>query len=377
MIKNQLKIGLMSLLLLGLTISCEKSEEVSTMEPVNSNSNSSSKIQLEDLSLSDQSKGALPETSENLGDLFRNAVTPSECGPTELAQVQSKYINAIIEDPLALAYNRLYSNLNLYFSYFLDDSEQYFGENGDYTQLMQKRQRELAEFWSMPVTIKVQGQHTANLDNRDNVAAVFYNFYGYRTEDGELIPLTIDQAYQQADLIMSLNEASPNLPENPYFATDGFASSNRTIVIGDGLPSWLAETGIDEGIVWTGILAHEWAHEIQFLNNSEWYPAGAADNAPEATRYTELEADFFASYFMTHKRGATYNWKRVIDFYDLFFQIGDCSFTNQGHHGTPLQRMAAARAGYELASEMQKQGHILTMDEVHNAYLAAFDHIVQ
>lgn len=50
-------------------------------------------------------------------------------------------------------------------------------------------------------------------------------------------------------------------------------------------------------------------------------------------------------------------------YFDLFFQIGD------GHHGTPLQRMEAARLKYELANDAQKQGYILSQQELHEIFV--------
>lgn len=373
--KRSIKIACATLAIGLFSISCEKDNADELV-----NQDLSNGVNLEastnNLELKDDAKDWKDRNSQNLAYLFRNAVAPSPCGPTELRDVQNKYIRAIIADPLALSNASLYSDLNYYYSFLLNNGDQYFGEDGDFTQLMTKRERELNKFWSMPVEITVKGEHTANLNDRDALAEVFFTFFGFRDAQGNFIPLTQEQAYEQADIILYFNEQSPNLPENPYFATDGFASSNRTIVIGDGLPDWLSQTGIDEEIVWTGILAHEWAHEIQFLNFADWYPNGAAQDPAEATRYTELEADFFASYFMTHKRGATYNWKRVEQFLDLYFQIGDCSFSSSGHHGTPTQRMAASKAGFDLAQKAQKQGHILSMNEAHTAFVNTINNIL-
>lgn len=358
----------MMFLALGAVItSCEKDNLEQPISDSNANiSKTASALVLNP----NTGKSAEIEVSENMGDIF-NAVSPSECGPTEFASVQRLYINQIIADPIALANNAIYSDINYYYSYLLDTGKQTFGEDGKFTQLMIKRERELAKFWDMPVEIRVNGQHTANLNDRDVWIEVLSTFYGYNQPDGTFVNLTPEEAAENADYFLSLNEASPNLPENPYFATDGFASSNRTIVIGDGLVRWLAEAGVDEGIVWSGILAHEWAHEIQFLNYPTWYPSGSADpDRPTATRYTELEADFMAAYYMTHKRGATYNQKRVEEFFELFFQIGDCGFASNGHHGTPLQRMAAAELGFDLADSAQKQGHILTQQEAHEYFVA-------
>ncbi len=56
-------------------------------------------------------------------------------------------------------------------------------------------------------------------------------------------------------------------------------------------------------------------------------------------------------------------WKRVQQFLQVFFNIGDCSFESANHHGTPVQRMAAAQWAYTLANSAQKQGKILSSEE--------------
>ncbi len=297
---------------------------------------------------------------ENLGTLFRKkAVEPTDCGPTEFVKVQNYYANQLVNDPYwdYDAYTT-YSDISLYIAYF-DTGEQYFGPNGQYTQVVTKRQRELEKFWNMPGQVQVNGEHTASLNDRDKVAFA-YQLFGYSKEI----------SYLAADQVLAYNAASAQFPENPFFALDGFATPSQLIVLGDGLISMLAETGIDTDLVYTGVLAHEWAHQVQFLNSQQWYPEGADPDPVADTRYTELEADFMAAYFMTHKRGATYNWKRVEEFFTLFFQIGDCGFTNDGHHGTPYQRLAAAQLGYTLAASAQKQGHILSQQEAHEYFVS-------
>jgi hypothetical protein len=42
-----------------------------------------------------------------------------------------------------------------------------------------------------------------------------------------------------------------------------------------------------------------------------------------------------------------------------FYEVGDCSFTSAGHHGTPNQRLRASTWGYSVADGAQKQGHVL------------------
>tara|TARA_R110002020_G_scaffold259768_2_gene473801 strand:- start:148537 stop:149643 length:1107 start_codon:yes stop_codon:yes gene_type:complete len=294
---------------------------------------------------------------------FANAVEPSACAPTAFDEVIDASINSNLDYYGSLYYNT-YASINQIYS-IINQDEQYFGAEGQYTNYVAKRKRELEKFWDMSALITLHGQHNSTLNDVDKIAQA-YMAAGYPESS----------AYANANAFLQINEISTFLIESPLLSFDGFASSSDLIVIGDGIVELASKAGIEDKIVWSGILSHEWAHQIQFDNMQEWYPNGAADNAPEDTRTTELEADFFAAYYMTHKRGATYNWKRVQDFLELYFNIGDCSFTSSGHHGTPEQRMRSAEAGYELASSTFPKGKILSPDEVHELFLESLDDIV-
>ena len=302
---------------------------------------------------------------------FESLVEESACSGTAFNVAANETFNEGY-DVYAQLYYSTYAAINQYSTY-LDNGPQYFGEDGEYTNLVKNRQRSLEKFWDMGNEVVVNGQHNATLGDPEKIAAV-YRFLGY--------PAEIAAANAQA--FLQINDLSTFLIENPLLSFDGFAtiltytdgSTKDLIVIGDGIVEVAVKAGVDDKVVWSGILSHEWAHQIQFNNFDEWYPEGAADNAPEATRYTELEADFFTGYYLTHKRGATYNWKSAQEFFELFFNIGDCSFTNSGHHGTPLQRMRAAEAGYELAKSAQKNGHILSQEEVHEIFVSTIDSII-
>ena len=125
------------------------------------------------------------------------------------------------------------------------------------------------------------------------------------------------------------------------------------------------------------ILAHEFAHHIQFENGYFNDLSSPRYSEAERTRYTELMADAYAAYFLTHSRGAAMNRKRVEQFHEVFFQIGDCGFKSDGHHGTPNQRRAAAAFGFKLAAEAQRQGQILTSDAFHDLFLAAYPTLIE
>ncbi|MBF9254238.1 hypothetical protein I2I11_13115 [Pontibacter sp. 172403-2] len=366
------KFALLCLGLGFLTVSCENEMEEIKMDSISKSQNavvapSSRQAMQEKYAL--RLPADLTPLSENLRNvLVGEAVEPSTCGPTEFVAVQNKYARLLVADPIAIGNYSLYTQLNFIYPYYLDRSKQYFGADGEYTQLVVKRQRELEKFWNMPDEIRVNGQHNATLNDREKLADIFEAF-------GVGVNSRAD-AYAIADELLALNAMSPNLPESPYFSLDGFAAGNNLIVIGDGLVQMVSESGIATDIVWTGVLAHEWAHQVQFNHTAEWYPNGAASDPSAATRYTELEADFMAAYFMTHKRGATYNQKRVEEFFILYFQIGDCGFESPGHHGTPTQRLAAAQLGFDLADSAQKQGHILSAQEAHEYFVAHVDSLL-
>ncbi len=303
---------------------------------------------------------------------FPKVVEPSVCGPTPFQQayIESFYSNI---DALGREWGPTYMEMNFYYS-ITDESKAYFGANGEYTNLVHKITRNLENFWQMHDEVDVRGQHNATLNDKDKIISILTFWYG----------LSNQVAASYADYFVDyVNVESTFLVESPLLSFDGFAialdgflGQGDLIVIGDGIVEIVSESGVEDKVVWNGILAHEWAHQVQFDHMDDWYPNGAADNVPEATRTTELEADFFAAYYMTHKRGATYNWKRVKEFLELYYNIGDCQFTNNGHHGTPLQRMRAAYKGYELARAAQKEGQVLDANIVHAVFLSELGEIV-
>ena len=304
-----------------------------------------------------------------------SAVEPSECEDTPFNEVADYYNNLLIDgfisawdgnpDAISIILEDYFA-INQIAAAYENKNTDYFGADGEYTNYVKQRTKSLEKFWDMGNSITVNGQHTATLEDLDFIRYVYENYSDAPAEEIDYI-LGIAETF---------NIGSDQIPENPFFASDGFATFDRTIVIGDGIITLLEDTGLDPKVVWSSILAHEWGHQIQFLNVENWeYPLPAFNNTPESTRMTELEADFITGYYLTHKRGATYNWKRVEDFLSAFFNIGDCGFENPGHHGTPAQRLAAAKAGYDLANGAQKKGKILSQEAVHLAFLAELNSI--
>ncbi|MGA8854449.1 MAG: hypothetical protein WB492_09760 [Christiangramia sp.] len=344
------------------SLSCSKEQLTFESDPADL-SNSQNEFQKKKNSSSGKPGGEIIFTiNESSYDLIGN---PGSCKSTDFSQVLSGYFNEIFADPyFDFDLLNYYKELNKkYVTYYVGDN--YYGENGEYNQLAKKRIRELTKFWNLNREIRLNGQHTAFLNDREILTDMIESF------DRTIRNRT--QAYEKADLLLELNAKSSVFPENPYFAFDAFTKSNGLLVIVDGIIESLIETGIDEKIAFSTVLAHEWWHQVQYEYNEEWHFLDQLLNSSERSRFLELEADFAASYFLTHKRGATYNWKRIEEYFTLSFNVGDCLVQSNQHHGTPIQRLNAAKLGYELADSAQKKGFILSPTEVHDAFIKIYD----
>ena len=349
-------------MLSSLILSCQQEEIEEPRDP---------SLFTENFQTRGNSRSALPAQAgspgRNLKEVVLAPLENAECGATEFSDLLWKELTLLATDQLAVDHLELYQNLNYYAAVFGIGGE-YFGGEGEYTHLIQKVKRDLEQFWDMPGEIRIHGQHTHTLNDPEALVEILWRLKADVASKEEL--------YEQVEFYLQVNQLSTQLPESPFFAIDAFATTKDLIVLGDGLVALFSGTGIDQEVVWTSILAHEWAHQIQINFFDSWYSEDAFETEPEKARLLELEADFFAAYYLTHKRGATYNWKRVNDFLEVFYQAGDCSFDFEYHHGTPAQRQKAAYAGYLLTQEMQRKGHILSAEEVHLQFLMALPRIL-
>jgi len=239
-------------------------------------------------------------------------------------------------------------------------ANQRFGVNGEYTQRLTKTFKDLQRFWNIQTqNIKMVAMHGSTLTDRTKLIRTYRAAFGLSTSDAEFY----------ADFVLILLDVFPQYRggNHPIFTFNAFAQPSFNfppngvipdkIVMGDGILEAYTAIGFGD-VAPQAILAHEMGHHIQFQIN-----LFTDENSPEATRRTELMADAYAAYYLSHSRGASMQWKRVQQFLQVFFNIGDCSFNSDGHHGTPTQRMAAAEWGYRVANNAQKQGYILTAQQ--------------
>ncbi len=253
---------------------------------------------------------------------------------------------------------------------------QYFGYNGEYTRRMAKTEKDVKQFWDIESDdIQVLAMHGTVLADPSRTVPTYTSpiFLG--------LPPATAQTWASEVRTVMLTEPTVNGGNHPLFTFNAFAISAPElgipdkIVMGDGILDGFKAVGFDD-VALPAIFAHEFAHHIQYEQNYfDELPPGADPttvNQAELTRYTELMADALAAYYLTHSRGASMNRKRVEQFLQVFFQIGDCQFTSSGHHGTPIQRMRAAQFGFDVADQAQKQGHILTSDQFHDLFTAEY-----
>lgn len=331
-----------------------------------------------------------PPVSARMTDQYfapgaRRAVTPSTCSSSTpvVNWYRGEYNEFRIGEPELweiLYWNNSADLIPTYDAlvFQTDDTPQYFGYNGEYTQVMQKTHKDVKRFWDIfSDDIQLIGMHGTMVQDVERSAAVYASPLVFN------LPPALATALAEENREALLASEVLDGGNHPLFSFNAFAFSGPQfgipdkIVMGDGILEGYRVVGLDD-VAPQGVYAHEFAHHIQFENGyfDESIPGSVNPDDAEETRYTELMADAMAAYYLTHKRGAAMNQKRVEEFLQVFFQIGDCAFTDPNHHGTPLQRMAAAQFGFAEAKAAQKQGHILPSDEFHDRFRAIYTTLI-
>jgi hypothetical protein len=311
-------------------------------------------------------------------DVVARAINPGDYPSCSSASPVSDWFGGEIDkifaenpDYFFAVYNR-FADLVPTYEAFLFESEatpQSFGYNGEYTHSIVKAERGVKAFWDInSANIEVVAMHGTTLLDTLKTAAT-YEVLGLPTSWAKTVRSTL------------LASTSMNGGNHPLFTFNSVAFEGieewgipPKVVMGDGILAAYDAIGFGD-VAPEAIFAHEFGHQIQFANGY-FNDAAAGTSAPEQTRYTELMADAFSAYYLTHKRGAALNQKRVAEFLEVFYDIGDCAFTDPGHHGTPGQRMAAAQFGFDIANEAQKQGHILGAEAFHALFVAKYPDII-
>ena len=326
----------------------------------------------------------LPSLADAVEDLdtpsIDDAVIPTACSASSPI---NDYINGVLGNTLATERARFIelvkkwkaADVPIYEAIYLKSgaTPQTYGYDGEFTHVMVKTERDVKTFWDIPSDdIQVVSMRDDVLFDVPRLAATYNFVYGVPYPDATELAkyvrnlLITSQTMNGHYAYWTFNSVSLHIdPPSPY--------AQKKVIMGDGILEAYKALGLDD-VAPQAIFAHEFAHQIQFANDYKLLTPGAT--AAERTRYTELMADAYSAYYLTHKRGATMNQKRVEEFLNVFFYIGDCSFTSSGHHGTPNQRLKAARFGFSVADEFQKQGHILTAAEFFARFQEAYPTLI-
>ncbi|WP_394613288.1 hypothetical protein JNUCC0626_25485 [Lentzea sp. JNUCC 0626] len=236
---------------------------------------------------------------------------------------------------------------------FPDEASSTFGP---FTHQITKTFRDLGKFWDVdPRQIRLRALRSTMLLDTARLTRVFTVGFGFDAATS---------AGLAANVVQLVDVDRFDHGRHPAFTFNAFALDTAEIpgvgklppqiVLGDGVLAGFQAVGLSD-VAPQAILAHEYAHHVQYQRNLFTTDL----TGPEASRRTELMADGFAAYYLTHARGANMQWKRVQRFVQVFSQLGDCKFDAPAHHGTPNQRVRAAEWGYGVADGARKQGHVM------------------
>lgn len=317
--------------------------------------------------------------SNAVQDALIEAIDPTQY---DCSAANPPVVDAILPDTSAWTFEQrlavlhvLLFNMALVDAAYLPQTGPYtYGAHGEFTNQANRTFRDLKGFWDIPSgDIQMVPAHGRSMLDAEVNYRVFTVVYG----------LNPAQSRVSADLVAKeLNSAALGYGDLPVFTFNAYAASGgedlgsygtapKRIALGDGVFDGFAKVGLGD-VAPQAILAHEFGHHIQFADDLMRTDLPG----PEASRWAELMADAFSSYFLTHARGASMQWKRVQLFGQMFYQLGDCGFSAEGHHGTPNQRMGTALWAYGLADSARPQGHILPAMSFYQLFAAQYPQLI-
>ncbi|NYD40625.1 hypothetical protein [Nocardioides panaciterrulae] len=237
------------------------------------------------------------------------------------------------------------------------DTDPRYALRPDYRQSLTQTFRDVKRFWDINSSdIELHAMHGSVMQDPERVARVYREVYG----------LSPTAAAARAQDVANAVSTGFDGGDNPLFTLNAFAFTAQgdpdplvqgvpdKLIFGDGILDALQAMGIGD-VGPRAVMGHEFGHHVQYEDNLFDSPLTGA----EATRRTELMADAFGTYFATHARGLALNTKRVLQVEKSFYEVGDCYYTDPGHHGTPNQRLRASTWAADVANAARPQGKIL------------------
>lgn len=286
-----------------------------------------------------------------------------QCAPTQLDSWVAEQIEDFTEEDIMILLLLGVLDWATYHALLFEPSgPQHYGVDGQHTKAITKTFRTLKRFWDIDGSeIQLAAMHGEIITDVEAMTPMLTLVLGVSEQEAREVAQLVAEFVDQPKF---------DHGNHPLFTFNAFAVSEADapedqklgipdkIIMGDGMLQAMDELGLGD-VAPQGILAHEYGHHLQY--DLQLF---GEETSPEATRLTELEADAYAAYYLSHPRGERLRNRRVEQFVRTYFEIGDCSFESDGHHGTPDQREDAARWAYELANAKGAKGHVLPAAEV-------------
>lgn len=303
------------------------------------------------------------------------------------------------------AYN--ITSLAYYYKHYVsgdDGSSEIFGTYGEKTDLMISNHNKLIAFWSAS-----ESQQDLSIENESAALelnnVLLLGMHGMDLADDAKLDATLQQIHQidynaAASLrliIHSIIEQLPNTYNNPLLTAnamaiqslnpDGSNTERDSIVIGNGIFEFLQWLDLPEyGPAY--IHAHEFGHHLQYNlqiddsisenGSSTSTSTSTSSNIAVVTRWWEMMADTFGSYFTSHSLGGALDTATLLDIHRAAFSMGDCEDTVGTHHGTPRQRECASNYGANLALvSYYDGGYIIPPTKLQQAFNEHYEKIVR
>ncbi|MDR3080948.1 MAG: hypothetical protein LBV60_08465, partial [Streptomyces sp.] len=237
-----------------------------------------------------------------------------QCQTTEL----STYANSLldeVEDPYTVLILALFGGFDFptydALVFGTESASNTFGVKGEYTQQLTAEMKNLKRFWDIDSAgIQLVPMHGADVySSPERLSRTLSVLYGGTPEEN----------LDLAEMFIELIDSEPALQggANPIFSFNAFAYSEKDdpqplgisdrIIMGDGILQGMTAVGLGD-VAPRAIVGHEFGHHVQYQKN-----LFESDlTGPEATRRTELMADAFGTYYLTHARGEALNTARVL-----------------------------------------------------------------
>lgn len=317
-------------------------------------------------------------------DAFQRVVAPSECALTPLDHYFAELAAELSAEQFAFAVEHLDTLFLVptYDSLFLSTAGDPDYALGPQAQQLWRTFRDLTRFWSdvRSDDIQVVGMRGDVLLDADRIAASL----NVMIKLGAIAPMAPEEIATEASTVAAFMATQGDFHQSPLWTFGAYAFTGDLftdpeiaalpdkIVIGDGIIEAYEALGLGD-VGPSVVLAHEFAHQVQFELGT--YDTGPADPG-EATRRTELMADAMAVYHGAHKKGLAMNSKRVVNALLTFYNVGGCAFDDPAHHGTPLQRQRAAAWGADLAAAARPRSLVLPSEVVTERFDASLPGVV-